>query len=191
MDIMLKWIAYVILSAAETWIGYRLFNTYLTRNSVRQRYYWLGVIFYFTFQMFSYVNESPMFSTAAYYFFFATIIAVVFFSDSLQNKITIALLFVIMNYACKTAMTGIALAWGEQTLPRELINYRIVMDPWSQMMACILFVLSLWQQLIKLQVNWLVLHRLILTDICIVCLCAPDIRRKALLPSCFMPWRIG
>ena len=56
MDIMLKWIAYVILSAAETWIGYRLFNTYLTRNSVRQRYYWLGVIFYFTFQMFSYVN---------------------------------------------------------------------------------------------------------------------------------------
>ena len=40
MDIMLKWIAYVILSAAETWIGYRLFNTYLTRNSVRQRYYW-------------------------------------------------------------------------------------------------------------------------------------------------------
>ena len=56
-----------------------------------------------------------MFSTAAYYFFFATIIAVVFFSDSLQNKITIALLFVIMNYACKTAMTGIALAWGEQT----------------------------------------------------------------------------
>lgn len=49
-----------------------------------------------------------------------------------------------MNYACKTAMTGIALAWGEQTLPRELINYRIVMDPWSQMMACILFVLSLW-----------------------------------------------
>lgn len=23
MDIMLKWIAYVILSAAETWIGYR------------------------------------------------------------------------------------------------------------------------------------------------------------------------
>ena len=144
MDIMLKWIAYVILSAAETWIGYRLFNTYLTRNSVRQRYYWLGVIFYFTFQMFSYVNESPMFSTAAYYFFFATIIAVVFFSDSLQNKITIALLFVIMNYACKTAMTGIALAWGEQTLPRELINYRIVMDPWSQMMACILFVLSLW-----------------------------------------------
>ena len=41
-------------------------------------------------------------------------------------------------------MTGIALAWGEQTLPRELINYRIVMDPWSQMMACILFVLSLW-----------------------------------------------
>ena len=80
-----------------------------------------------------------MFSTAAYYFFFATIIAVVFFSDSLQNKITIALLFVIMNYACKTAMTGIALAWGEQTLPRELINYRIVMDPWSQMMACILF----------------------------------------------------
>ena len=36
MDIMLKWIAYVILSAAETWIGYRLFNTYLTRNSVRQ-----------------------------------------------------------------------------------------------------------------------------------------------------------
>ena len=115
MDIMLKWIAYVILSAAETWIGYRLFNTYLTRNSVRQRYYWLGVIFYFTFQMFSYVNESPMFSTAAYYFFFATIIAVVFFSDSLQNKITIALLFVIMNYACKTAMTGIALAWGEQT----------------------------------------------------------------------------
>ena len=144
MDIMLKWIAYVILSAAETWIGYRLFNTYLTRNSVRQRYYCLGVIFYFTFQMFSYVNESPMFSTAAYYFFFATIIAVVFFSDSLQNKITIALLFVIMNYACKTAMTGIALAWGEQTLPRELINYRIVMDPWSQMMACILFVLSLW-----------------------------------------------
>ena len=84
MDIMLKWIAYVILSAAETWIGYRLFNTYLTRNSVRQRCYWLGVIFYFTFQMFSYVNESPMFSTAAYYFFFATIIAVVFFSDSLQ-----------------------------------------------------------------------------------------------------------
>lgn len=73
-----------------------------------------------------------------------SIIAVVFFSDSLQNKITIALLFVIMNYACKTAMTGIALAWGEQTLPRELINYRIVMDPWSQMMACILFVLSLW-----------------------------------------------
>lgn len=68
MDIMLKWITYVILSAAETWIGYRLFNTYLTRNSVRQRYYWLGVIFYFTFQMFSYVNESPMFSTAAYYF---------------------------------------------------------------------------------------------------------------------------
>ena len=47
------------------------------------------------------------------------------------------------------------------------------------------------EQLIKLQVNWLVLHRLILTDICIVCLCAPDIRRKALLPSCFMPWRIG
>lgn len=32
---------------------------------------------------------------------------------------------------------------------------------------------------------------IILTDICIVCLCAPDIRRKALLPSCFMPWRIG
>lgn len=60
MDIMLKWIAYVILSAAETWIGYRLFNTYLTRNSVRQRYYWLGVIFYFTFQMFSYVNESRL-----------------------------------------------------------------------------------------------------------------------------------
>jgi hypothetical protein len=43
MDIMLKWIAYVILSAAETWIGYRLFNTYLTRNSVRQRYYWLVI----------------------------------------------------------------------------------------------------------------------------------------------------
>ena len=27
MDIMLKWIAYVILSLAETWIGLRLFQT--------------------------------------------------------------------------------------------------------------------------------------------------------------------
>ena len=144
MDIILKWITYIVLSAAETWIGYRLFNTYLTRNSVRQTYYWLGVVCYFSFQMLSYVNESPMFSTAGYYFLFSAIIAIVFFSDSLQNKITIASLFVIMNYACKTAVTAVAVAWGEQTLPAGLENYRIVMDSWSQMMACLLFVLSLW-----------------------------------------------
>ena len=32
-----------------------------------------------------------------------------------------ALLFVIMNYACKTAMTGIALAWGEQTMAATIM----------------------------------------------------------------------
>ena len=71
----------------------------------------------------------PCFRRLLIIFSLLQLLLVVFFSDSLQNKITIALLFVIMNYACKTAMTGIALAWGEQTLPWELINYRIVMDP--------------------------------------------------------------
>lgn len=155
MEIIFKWITYIILSAAETWIGYRLFNTYLIRNSVRQTYYYLGVLCYFSFQMLSYINESPMFSTTGYYFLFSTVIAIVFFSDLLQNKITIALLFVIMNYACKTAVTAVAIAWGEQTLPLELTDYRIVMDSWSQMMSCLLFVLSLWGTICirKLRIN--------------------------------------
>lgn len=114
---------------------------------------WGDILFYFP-DVFLCKWKSHVFD-GCLLFFFATIIAVVFFSDSLQNKITLRLLFVIMNYACKTAMTGIALARVEQTLPRELINYRIVMDPWSQMMACILFVLSLWFWFVFASWGWI------------------------------------
>ena len=31
----LQYLTYIILSAAETWIGFKLFKTYLTRNSVK------------------------------------------------------------------------------------------------------------------------------------------------------------
>ncbi|HIU63671.1 MAG TPA: GHKL domain-containing protein [Candidatus Avacidaminococcus intestinavium] len=144
MDNILTWGNYILLSAAETWIGYRLFNTYLKRNTVRNIYYILGIILYFLFQLLSYIYESPMFSTAIYYFVFSLLIAIIFFSDSLQNKITIALLFVIMNYASKTTVTAIALSLGLLNVPSASTNYRVIMDASSQMIACLLFVLTLW-----------------------------------------------
>ena len=70
MDIALQYFNYIVLSAAETWIGYRLFNTYLSRNKISHYFYYIGVLVYFSFQMFSYINECPMFSTAEYYFIF-------------------------------------------------------------------------------------------------------------------------
>ena len=143
MEPQISWLTYIVLSAAETWIGYRLFNTYLSRNNIRSSYYRLGIFCYFAFQMLSYAAQSPMFSTAAYYFIFAAAIAIIFFNDSLQNKLTIAMLFVIMNYASKCAVTALGLAWGLQSLPLPPDNYRLIMDPWAQMASCLLFMLLL------------------------------------------------
>ena len=143
MDLALQYFNYIVLSAAETWIGYRLFNTYLTRNKISQHFYYIGVLVYFSFQMFSYINECPMFSTAAYYFIFSLAIACIFFADSLQNKITIAALFVIMNYGSKAAVTALAIAQNWQLIPNDLSNYQLVMNPLTQMLSCLFFVLLL------------------------------------------------
>ena len=143
MDLALQYFNYIVLSAAETWIGYRLFNTYLTRNKINQHFYYIGVLVYFSFQMFSYINECPMFSTAAYYFIFSLAIACIFFADSLQNKITIAALFVIMNYGSKAVVTALAIAQNWQLIPNDLSNYQLVMNPLTQMLSCLFFVLLL------------------------------------------------
>lgn len=139
----LQYLTYIVLSAAETWIGYKLFKTYLTRNSIKTIFHSLSVAAYFVFQMLSYIYECPMFSTAEYYFLFALALACTFFSDSLQNKITISALFVIMNYGCKTAVTAAAIAYNLQPIPEGLTDYRLVMNSLTQMLACILFVILL------------------------------------------------
>lgn len=144
MEQFIVWCNYVILSAAETWIGYRLLNTYLTRRADGKKWYFFSIICYFIFQMLSYIYMSPIFSMAVWYFLFSLVISVIFFTDSLQNKVTIALLFVIMNYASKTAVTAIGITLGLQSLHLEYESYRLVMDPWAQMAACLLFMLLLW-----------------------------------------------
>lgn len=142
-EALLQYLTYILLSAAETWIGYRLFKTYLTRNSVKTIFHALGLGAYFIFQMLSYIYECPMFSTAEYYFIFALALACAFFSDSLQNKITISALFVIMNYASKTAVTMAAIAYDLQPIPDVMTDYRLLMTPLTQMLSCFLFVILL------------------------------------------------
>lgn len=140
---LMQYLTYIILSAAETWIGYKFFKTYLTRNSVKNIFHALGLSAYFVFQMLSYIYESPMFSTAEFYFLFALALACTFYSDSLQNKITISALFVIMNYASKTTITVVAIAYNLQPIAAGMADYRLVMTPLTQMLSCLLFVILL------------------------------------------------
>ncbi|MFA6808501.1 MAG: GHKL domain-containing protein [Eubacteriales bacterium] len=143
MNITYMLFTYIILSAAETWIGYRLFTTYLVRNNIKQTWYLLGAFGYFSFQLWSYVARCSLFSTAVYYLVFSTAISLAFFSDSIQNKFTISWMYVIMNYACKTTVIAIAIGYGHVFISNPNVTGGLVMDAVTQIAACILFVLCL------------------------------------------------
>lgn len=143
MENILKVAVYTILAAAETWIGYRFFNTYLIRNEVKQKWYYCGAVGYFSFQLWSYLAACPLFSTAEYYFVFSTTIALLFFSDSIQNKVTISWMYVLMNYACKTTVTAVRMGYGQHYLTELNNTHGIILDGWTQFFACILFVIAL------------------------------------------------
>ncbi len=136
-------ITYIVLAAAETFIGYRFFIAYLTRNNVSQYFYNLSVIFYFFFQLWSYIADCPLFSTATYYLLFSAAISLMFFSDKWQNKFIISLMYVIMNYACKTMVTAIFVGMGHADDITAVAGEGLVLNPTIQLWACVLFVLCL------------------------------------------------
>ncbi len=143
MENWMEILRYMLLSAAETWIGYRFFNSYMLRNSIKQKWYNISIVGYFSFQMLSYIYLCPLFSTALYYFAFSITIALIFFKDHIQHKFTVAWMFVIMNYACKTAaIIALYIYFGETKF--SLASNETVLDATTQTIACAMFVLFLW-----------------------------------------------
>lgn len=142
MENIVEILRYILLSAAETWIGYKFFNSYMMRNSISQKWYNVGIVGYFIFQMLSYIYLCPLFSTALYYFGFSITIALVFFKDHIQHKLTVAWMFVIMNYACKTSIIALYIYFGKTKF--SLVPGETVLDDSTQIMACALFTMCLW-----------------------------------------------
>lgn len=134
---IIKWLTFIVLSVAETFILHRLLTSFLTHNRLLVSYYKQGLAAYFVFQMLSYLMSAPLFSTAVLYFLFTMVIASLFFTDNLQTKASISSIFVVLNYACKILAVTIIMSWSNQPMP--YLPQDLVLGWSAQITACLLF----------------------------------------------------
>lgn len=127
------------LSAAETVILYSLFKAFLHRSRFSGWVYGTGLFAYFVFQLITYLNDCPLFSTAYYYFGFTVLLAVIFFSDTFAVKMITSYLFVVLNYSCKLVSATVMSKLYHIPLPQ--VPFELVLIPQSQILACLLFLI--------------------------------------------------
>ena len=89
-------IAYLVLSAGETFIFHMFFRALLRRNESRGVVYAGGMVVYYAFQFVSYALQCPLFSTAPLYAAFALSAAFLFYHGSNQVRGAAALAFAII-----------------------------------------------------------------------------------------------
>lgn len=129
----------IVMSCAETLILFQMYRAFLRRNSRPGRYYCLGLFSYFVFQLITYAGHWTLFSARIYYLLFTFLLACLFFSDTLQIKILVTYLFVILHYSCKLACSSLLKQKDLPPVPSDLIQ-----SPLSQIAACAVFILFIW-----------------------------------------------
>lgn len=135
-----EYLAFFVLSAAETYILHLLFYSLLQPNATLKKWYPVALGCYFIFQVLSYVLLCPLFSTAPLYCAFALAVACLFFTDTGQVKVFAGILFVLLNYACKVLAVAFRLVFSKASAPAS--PFGIVLTTFDQTMACF-FVLAI------------------------------------------------
>ena len=151
-------IAYLVLSAGETFIFHMFFRALLRRNESRGVVYAGGMVVYYAFQFVSYALQCPLFSTAPLYAAFALSAAFLFYHGSNQVRGAAALAFVLLNYVCKVLAVALTSALSQSRLPD--IPFRLVMGHFDQILSCCFvaaaaFVITQLRNVRNRRINWL------------------------------------
>ena len=151
-------IAYVVLSAAETYVFHMFFKALLRRNERHDAIYAGGLVVYYVFQFVSYVLQSPLFSMAPLYMAFALLTVFHFYHGSNQVRGAAAFAFVLLNYVCKVLAVALTSALSRRYLPD--IPLRLVMGHFDQILSCCFvaaasFVITQLRSVKNRRINWL------------------------------------
>lgn len=127
----------LLLAGFETFLLFYFYYLFLSKNDELKLYHYLAFVFYFIFQLWSYLDDSPFFSTSIYYTIFAMAIALLFYYNQLGIKLITASLFVTLNYTSKLFSLVIFSLFNSQQIPSNPFDF-VLTQP-MQLAACSFF----------------------------------------------------
>ena len=129
----------LLICFTETFMLHYAYTVFLTRNPIPDSLYYLSLVGYFCAVIFTSVNYFSIFVVSLICFVLTALIAFFFFEETPPVKITVAFLFVALNYAC-TIFVDIIL-WKLQDASFQQFSVMLKQTSRSQLWLCILFIL--------------------------------------------------
>lgn len=137
---MIDFIQKTLLAMFETTLFIIYFNLLLQRIEKLHANRMVWYVSYFIFQLITYFIDFPFFSTSYFYLFFAFVIGYFFFYGHATLKLTLACIFVMVNYACKLLSAVIYMSIFNE----QFVNpFTYVLNSYAQFFSCFIMAIVL------------------------------------------------
>lgn len=142
LDNPANYLTLFLICFTETVMLYCTYTVFLNRNLRPSSRYYLSLFAYFCAVIYTSVNYFSVFYVSLLCFVLTALIAFYFFRETTPVKLTVAFLFVALNYAC-TIFVDVIL-WRITGEPFEHFFVILKQSPGSQIGLFLLFSLTIW-----------------------------------------------
>lgn len=126
----------------ETAMLHHAFTTFLERNDVKAKYYWLALLLYAFCVLFTAGNSFSIYFVSLFCYSLIVLFSLIFFRNQMEVKLIVSFMFVALNYAF-TVLAATVL-WKMRGNP--ISEYPLNLEPafWSQAILYLLFTVSVF-----------------------------------------------
>lgn len=126
----------------ETAMLHHAFTTFLERNDVKAKYYWLALLLYAFCVLFTAGNSFSIYFVSLFCYSLIVLFSLIFFRNQMEVKLIVSFMFVALNYA----FTVLAATFLWQMRGNPISEYPLNLEPafWSQAILYLLFTVSVF-----------------------------------------------
>ena len=126
----------------ETAMLHHAFTTFLERNDVKAKYYWLALLLYAFCVLFTAGNSFSIYFVSLFCYALIVLFSLIFFRNQMEVKLIVSFMFVALNYA----FTVLAATFLWQMRGNPISEYPLNLEPafWSQAILYLLFTVSVF-----------------------------------------------
>ena len=126
----------------ETAMLHHAFTTFLERNDVKAKYYWLALLLYAFCVLFTAGNSFSIYFVSLFCYSLIVLFSLIFFRNQMEVKLIVSFMFVALNYA----FTVLAATFLWQMRGNPISEYPWNLEPafWSQAILYLLFTVSVF-----------------------------------------------